>query len=576
MKRGSLYLIGAGFGTAGGLAFFSVFQDGLAELLLSRTSYYIMALLLAGWCFAAVAVFRDLDLREKKFLVPGRTAWVFCGLLTAVVLLSVPVYHRIQIDDADLAGVARSFFFDQRADFARMTRVNSFGLMAVDRLVPARPLFFPFLTQLLYCFGGAQHGLVFVLNAVLLPVLLLAVYQLLHGIFGRAAGAAAVLLAAAQPVVAQGAAAGGYDLFFALMVLAALLFFWLYVRRPGPERLAALWMQLLVLANTRYEGPLYLVLIAAAVLISARPAREWFSKAYYYALTPFFLLPTFWQRFFVREEFYIRGKGDTAFSLNHVIPNFRDAAGTLADFSFRGSYPAVINWLGLAGFLVCLVVLLRRWKGLRKETRALVLTAAVCLAAYGMLLLLFANSNVKRPSPARLYILAEIFLTVSAAAGAAVLLRGRGKPGFLIGSAAFLFFLYHPVSVTNEDANNLTLPREERIVAEFLQKEHPERALLIHQWPRIFTARGIPAVDFQYANRNRTQLLRDLKESRIGELIAVQEIRAKTGEPLPAERLHRIFPTETLYEIGHRSNAYLRISRVRLPEPRRSSQEGLR
>ena len=113
---------------------------------------------------------------------------------------------------------------------------------------------------------------------------------------GETFGVVASLLVVAHPITLIAVRSGGFDfvaLFFSLLVIKSLLD---HLREPSAARLAILWMNLCMFAEIRYESALFIVPVAALLLVFRLVNWSLLQPyAFIYSLTPAYLSPRVWQ-----------------------------------------------------------------------------------------------------------------------------------------------------------------------------------------------------------------------------------------------------------------------------------------
>ncbi|MES2696120.1 MAG: hypothetical protein V4773_21795 [Verrucomicrobiota bacterium] len=195
----------------------------------------------------------------------------WCGaalaLLGVLLLVHEEAGFKILMDEIHLLGTSmamhyeRSVFVPQRAH-----ELNGvFELLA--GMVDKRPLLFPLLGSVLHDLLGYRPENLFLLNGVLTFVLLALSYLAGRALGGWRAGLFAALGWAALPLLGQNARGGGFELLHVVMLLAtALLGGWYYRQRDERSLTAFVWCAVL-LAQVRYESPLFLAPVAALIAL---------------------------------------------------------------------------------------------------------------------------------------------------------------------------------------------------------------------------------------------------------------------------------------------------------------------
>jgi hypothetical protein len=149
----------------------------------------------------------------------------------------------------------------------------------VEGVLDKRPLLFPFLESIVHDLAGYRPENAFVLNGMLTFVFLGLVNATGRMLSGRIAGWIGVALFAGLPLLGQNATGGGFELLNIVMILATLLLGARFIARRDDDSFVALVYSALLLAQVRYESPLFVVPVVAIVLLvwwrEARAILPW-------------------------------------------------------------------------------------------------------------------------------------------------------------------------------------------------------------------------------------------------------------------------------------------------------------
>jgi len=523
--------------------------------------YYLIALLVFAWAATAIAL-----LREES---PGMDFWrrdrglalVGCLLFAALIFLSVPPYYRVLSDETNMLSVSRSMVLHHSTHNVIQAKWTYFNERSFEFIYEKRPFLFPWLVSLAHLVFGYRFWNPFLVNGIALGGVFFLVYSRVRRDWGAVSAAACVLLIAAQPVVTQTAASAGIDMLYVLFLIVSLLSLEAFLEKPGTLRFAMLWANLLMLANTRYEAPLYVVLILGGLALMRKIRREYFRNAFIYAVTPLVMLPTIWQRIEMRMRLEIP-EGEKAFALDHFWSHNAAFLKSLLHFDNALPYAGVIHLAGLAAALYFSVQWLRRrWPVDPARRSWFLLTAVVCLA-YWVVVNAHYSLFLTDPSGCRVMTWSAVVFSVLAFLLLMNLSGGRLK-GFPVMLAALLLFVfYHPISIRNYFSNGLVLTREYRQVISFLNSRPRRDTLVISNVPGHYTVLERGGVKFLFANEQKENLLHQIRENLFQEVIAVQEIDAISGLPTEDTRLDPDYHLETLDELDHKMGQFIRISRV--------------
>lgn len=551
---------------AAGLALFSagLLNQARLEAFFSSAAFWCMLALflsLAG-ALAAFAAKNRAELPE--FFARNKWGFLFSLALAGAIFSAAKPDFRILSDETNLLSVSRTMLYERRVDNVTMAKWYYFNLQPTNRERDKRPYAYPFSVYVVHALTGYRPANAFAVNFALLALLLCAVFAFFRGLYGSAPAFAAVLLAAAHPLTALCASSGGMDFMYAAFMFFSFLALREYLRDGHPASFALLLALLLVLANTRYEGPLFLAAAGAALLRAGR-IKAGALATWQFALAPAALLPVFLQRFCFTTNFENTTGGET-FSAWNLIRNTALFLETQFDAGFHYPYASLVS---VAGFAGAAWLLYRFFLVRREEEPAKKLLAGISLLALGLYWLVTCSyyfGNPAHQASARLFLPASLVLSLLAANLLAILSRGRAVPALL--SASALFLLYAPLAAENRFYNSLFLGREYRHQARFLEDLGDRHVLVIAERPGQFTVLERGAVDFHYARPNSAALLEELGRRLYGRIIVFQEIQYATGKPTASTALGPEYLLETLLERQNTAETFLRFSEVRLPAAR--------
>jgi hypothetical protein len=170
------------------------------------------------------------------------------------------------MDELMLAGTSMSMHFE-RTVLTPFRGNNIHGVFViVEGMMDKRPLFFPFLVSILHDLTGYRPENAFVLNGILTFVFLGLVNAAGRMLSGRIAGWIGVALCAGLPLLGQNATGGGFELLNLVMIMATFLLGARLIERRDDDSFTAFVYSGLLLAQVRYESPIFLIAVAGIVL----------------------------------------------------------------------------------------------------------------------------------------------------------------------------------------------------------------------------------------------------------------------------------------------------------------------
>lgn len=551
---------------AAGLSLFSaaLLDQARLEAFFSRAAFWCMLALFLSLAGALTAFAARNRAELPEFFARNKWGFLFSLALAAAVFSAAKPDFRILSDETNLLSVSRTMLTERRVDNVTMAKWYYFNLQPVNRERDKRPYAYPFSVYVVHALTGYRPANAFAVNFALLVLLLCGIFAFFRGLYGSAPAFAAVLLAAAQPLTALCASSGGMDFMYAALMFFSFLALREYLRDDHPANFALLLALLLALANTRYEGPIFLAAAGAALLLAGKVGTGGL-KTWQFALAPAALLPVFLQRFCFTTNFE-NNTGVETFSAWNLIKNTGLFLETQFHAGFHYPYASLVSAAGFAG---AALLLYRFFLARREQEPAKKLLAGISLLAlvlYWLVTCSYYFGNPAHQASARLFLPAALVLSLLAANLLAILSRGRAVPALL--SASALFLLYAPLAAENRFYNSLFLGREYRHQTRFLDDLGDRHVLVIAERPGQFTVLERGAVDFYYARANSAALLEELGRRLYGRIIVFQEIQYATGKPTASTELGPEYQLETLLERQNTAETFLRFSEVRLPAAR--------
>ncbi len=534
----------------------------LTRTLFSHAAYYLVFLLVLLWLFLLLVCLRQYKPDIKSFMKSYSIGLIICLVLTSIVFISVRPLFRVLSDETNLLAISKSMTYERRIDNVTMGKWYYDNFYPVGRQIPKRPLLFPFLAHMLHTLLGYRAENVFILNFIVLVSLLFLVFTLVKKHLGDICAFSSILLIASQPIVSQAATSGGFDLLFVLFLVISFASLQWFLKDPSPIRFQLLWMNLLMLVNIRYEGILTFAVVLFFLIFLKYVKMDFFKKglSIIYLFTPLLLLSTFWQRLLTKNPFETEG---IAFSAGYFVKHNIAFLKTFLHYDFFLPYATIVN---LAGFLSLfffgyLFLSGRLFK--EKYQRHLILISAASLFANWLLYTAYHDGNITHPSTSRYYIAFFVLLSVILAMSLHRLRLFKTKPVNLVILSAVIFVLYHPVAVQDRFSRTQTLPREYRFVMNFLKKEirQSRNFLVITKRPGLYTVHDYGAVNFDYANRDRS-VMDEYKNHLYQDIFVIQDIEYKTGKPTQETQLNKNFVLEKVAESQNKALYFTCISKA--------------
>jgi hypothetical protein len=323
--------------------------------------YYAVLGVLAwwGWSFwqsrdALVAPIRA----DKK-------AWTIdlLVILGLSLLLHVHEPHTLRVLNDEPSHVAGSLLMHQERMAVMPGKVHYFFGSPIN--LANFPSFRLYLFQVLLSFihdaTGYRPENVFILNGLLTVALLGLVYAVGRVFAGRRGGLLGCILLVSLPLLAQNVTSGGYDVLNMVLIAGLFLASYHYLRSPGVEGLDLMVSTGVLLALSRYESIVYLLVPVGAAL--AKWSRE---KAI--ALTPMavispvLLLPCMAANYIMMntDAFTLkamRGGEYDFFNIKYLYPHLADAFFYVFSWDNNGTNSPLLGLVGLVSVFAMMLLL---------------------------------------------------------------------------------------------------------------------------------------------------------------------------------------------------------------------------
>jgi len=526
----------------------------------TSVSYYCVFTLFIFWAVLMVNYAHRKEADLPSLLKRFGGGFAFSLLIAVVIFVSAKPYFRVLSDEANLLSVSKSMVYEKTIDNVTMGSYYFFNYHPISRVEPIRPLLFPFLGSLVHTLSGYRPGNLFVVNFLLLLALFCGVYAFLSKYVSPATGLAGVLFVAAQPVLAQAAASAGFDLLFVVFAFICFICLYLFLKDPDRETFQLLWVNLLMLANTRYEAPLYLLVVTGLLLLYKKIKPGYFGGLLFYA-TPFVMLPVFWQRISVNlipEAFSEGGYLSVAQLIRHSMYFMR----SLVDIHYYFPYATVLNVTGVIAAVYFFYQMARdKWPGV-EPFKQLAWTTLACFSCYWLVVSSFFAGDPLYPSTSRYFGLAAFALSLLSAVFISRLRLIKENGALAVAAGAVMFLIYNPLTVENRFSNVQYLTREYRYETDFLKKQGSKNIMIISERPVHFTVLDYGSVNFQYARQEQNELLGNLERHLFEHIYVFQSIDYNTRAPLPEDALPAGFIMRTISQLQNSSDNFIRISEV--------------
>lgn len=555
---------------------FKLVAPAQAERLIVHGGYFYILGVFALWLWYAARV-----LGARRAVWGGwlrRRGWVGAFLLAATgfALWSDEFAHKVLFDEYVLQGTAWHMHLTK--EIGTPLRAYDFAgtWVVIDTFLDKRPYFFTFLVSLLHDLAGYRLENVFVLNAALTALTLGAVFWLARALTGRVAPALfSVALLATLPLFGQNASGASMELLNLAMIAGVMVAATLYLRAPGADRLCLLVLTTVLLAQTRYESVLFVLPVAAVILLgwwrAGRLILPWSV-----VLAPLLFVPYAWHDRFVNSKpilWQLREGETSRFALHYVKGNLEGAWNFFSSLAPNQPNSLWLVLVGTAGLGWAAFRWLRRWRAApadRAELPAVMpvtLLVALTVALNLGLLMFYYWSRLDEPVATRFAL--PFCLVLALAAGWWVDWLDRHRlPALRVaaaGLAVWLTVFAAPVYAKRfYTTQNMVMHETDWEVGQARVRAGPV-LWITAKATMPFLLERIPALNTSIAAVRAPQIAWHLREGTFRQVFVAQVLRPTTaqGDLIvdPAEVLPPTFQLETVAEkrFGGR---WIRISRL--------------
>lgn len=555
------------------LFFWGSLSENRMQDVFGKTTYYVLWIIFVVWIARFHLFLKSIDFSFQRFIRDHWPVLVLALILTAITAVANPPKFRVLSDETNLASISRSMLENKSVYNFTIGKYYFYTFNPIIAEMDKRPMLFPFFVQLFHMVRGYTINNLFLLNLSLYFALLASVGILVRRTCGDpdfpqsgCVWVAAVLLVFSCPILTLTATSGGFDLLSAVFLGWTFVVLWQFIKLKTAESLAFLWMNLLLLAHTRYESFIFSVIIVLGLLLFKRLNMRLFTRfSHVYLVTPLALVPLIFQRILSRID---PPPGVDPFSVKYVAVNILRFFEAISDTTFFFPYPGLLLWLSLLLIPFLAVALFRR-KLLSDKAghRQLLYIVLACLGAYLVIVFSYFFGDSTHPASARFFVLPVVALAL------APILAHKAWPRIfsmqlLLAGSIGLALLYFPTTSEDRFTQSLELIRETQHAYSFLGSLKNKNVIVISDRPGTYTALKYGASNFDYANRHKNEFITEFNNKLYSDIIVLQHINYTDHKPVPTEVLDPEFVLNPpLAEHQITGTYYLRISNLKKREP---------
>ncbi len=356
---------------------------------LDYAGYWTVAALVVLWLFMALALLRAQvrslwSLLGWKGLAWVTVAWFF-------LISREPTEFKVLMDEPMLVFASQGMHY-QRSATAPLRSYEIGGVKEyLGGFQDKRPLLFPFLLSLVHDATGYRVENIFWLNKAMVLGLLFVAWMAGRKLDPKFGGVLMMLWLCGWPILAQNACGGGFEILNLALVIIVFAAATQFLSRGDDKTEAFLLSSCMLLAHTRYESVLYMLVFAGIWLVNAIMKHRW-TLSWFTALSPLLLITILWQRKIVSANgsiWQLRKGNDHPFSTDFIPANSKHALRFLlepnADMAGSPLFGA-LGLLALMGLGFCLFRAIKKHTEPDFRLKALGWVAGIVFLSFGVLL----------------------------------------------------------------------------------------------------------------------------------------------------------------------------------------------
>lgn len=446
------------------------------------------------------------------FYRQGCRVTVVAIILVAITRISVTPQYQVLADESNL--MSTSVQLAKRHAFENVYEGWNpyYEFIPLNAIVPKRPPLYATLVSIAHSLLGIHTTNLFLVNNIVLFLILWLTGLWVLSWSSLPIAMATQILITSHPIVTLNAQGGGFDLLNLLAFISIIIAATYHINHQTPQSLHLVIAATTMASLTRYESIVYGP-ITIMFLIMTKQIKIQHIKPIRLHLIGWLILlsPAIVQKIVSIGTYENWDK--PLFHWQYILPN---ATSILKNF-WRLDFTIPFNTIALSIGLIATPLAI--YKAKRNKIIAL---ASLLTLTNIIIIWTHIAGDLTHPTQARYYIIFSWSLVVALAywlTQTKIIRNKKCTPLYAI----ILLILYHPIATENNFHNSLILTREINLQLKFIEQRKSQglKDLVISTHANILAASQIPAVTFDYVQKNAELVRQTLKMHNFHHILVV-------------------------------------------------------
>ncbi len=530
------------------------------------TGYYFIFTSFSLWLFSLIRLSHTANFFNPSVINVFNEHWPAIVVSLTVMICAVSISSpeiKILYDEVNLIATSKTMYMEHGFHMWMVSVARDFGeaeniVFSVDK----RGLFFPFLISVCHTFLGYDAHNGFVVNIIAGFSLLLIFYFLLIRWFSKETAMLGMIVLSAFPIIIIYTLSSGFEILNVLFVVISFYLLDIFLTKKDWRYAEALLLNLVLLAQIRYESAVFAVVLTIILAFSLRKPPE-YKFSFLTFVAPFLFLPVLWQRL-LTADYQLPETYTHVFGSDYLFLHFPQWLSFFSGKEQSFGVIGIVFYMSIAGLILAILKPFINNNSVSYRAKAMAAAAFSSFSLVALIIMSIWSGSLVEPFVSRLSIvfiplivfLAMVFIETL------IELRRSIKIYFPI-MGLVLFILYWPEIEKNTAVRSIDAYRRYHIVTEFISSNFSEKIISIVD-PHVtsYSIHGWGSISYNVANNNVDSLLERLGDNTLDELIVLQNISFFTGEINELYKLSDQYKLEELYVRRFRDDASVRISKV--------------